>query len=125
MNAFITHIDCLVEEVHERQFIAMDGSRVVGRVGVKAQGSPIAEMRQLFVVPEMRGQGVGKALVAECVRYARINQRATLNLTIAHCNREVIGFYQPLGFMPVYEFTDKEIVMVLPLTCATPATPKQ
>jgi predicted GNAT family acetyltransferase len=109
----ILSLDCEVEGVKETQFLAMSDGECVGRVGVKAEGLHIATMRQLFVAESHRGQGIGKTLVAECVRKARNAGCLTLNLTVAKCNRQILTYYQPLGFLAVCEFEDGEMVMVL------------
>ena len=111
----ILSIDCEVEGVKETQFLAMSEGECVGRVGVKAEGLQVATMRQLFVAESHRGQGIGRTLVAECVRKARQAGCLTLNLTVAKCNRQIVSFYNPLGFIAAVEFEDEELVMVMPL----------
>lgn len=56
-------------------------------------------LRLLAVAPEARGQGVGQALVDECVRRAREMGAAELGLHSSESLRAAIRMYERMGFL--------------------------
>ena len=64
------------------------------------------EVRLLAVAPEARGQGVGRALMDECVRRARRAGAQELGLHTSKSMQVAIGMYERMGFVraPEYDF---------------------
>jgi len=88
---------------HERCWIAEKDGTKVGAVLVAKASQEVAKLRLLHVETEVRGLGIGKRLVEECVRFARNAgyQKITLwTQSILHAARHI---YKQLGFRVVNE----------------------
>ena len=74
--------------------------------GELADAASWPELRLLAVAPSARGQGVGKALVMECVRRARAAGAAELGLHTSHSMEVALGMYERMGFVraPEHDF---------------------
>jgi len=59
-----------LEDLVKHCFLAIQGGRIVGCAALEIYSSKFAELRSLAVAPEVRGRGIGKALVRRCVDLA-------------------------------------------------------
>ena len=62
-------------------------------------------LEDLFVIPERRGSGVGRALLKELARLAVERDCGRLEWSVLDWNREAIAFYERLGARPNSEWT--------------------
>lgn len=62
-------------------------------------------LEDLFVVPEQRGHGVGRALLVALARLAVERGCGRLEWSVLDWNRDAIGFYERLGARPNSEWT--------------------
>jgi GNAT superfamily N-acetyltransferase len=72
-------------------------------------------LEDLFVVPERRGRGIGRALLAYLARVAVARDCGRMEWAVLDWNEPAIGFYQRLGAKPmsgwtVYRLTGDELV---------------
>lgn len=68
-------------------------------------GQPGIYLEDLFVIPEARGRGVGKALLAELARLAIARGCGRVEWAVLDWNAPAIGFYDSLGARPNAEWT--------------------
>jgi GNAT superfamily N-acetyltransferase len=91
---------------------------VIGELGAQAQGfalffhnfstfegKPGIYLEDLFVRPEARGSGLGKALLAHLAALAVERDCARLEWSVLDWNEPAIGFYQKLGARLMDEWT--------------------
>jgi GNAT superfamily N-acetyltransferase len=62
-------------------------------------------LEDLFVRPEMRGHGYGRALLVELARICVERGYARLEWAVLDWNQPAIGFYRGLGAEPIDEWT--------------------
>ena len=64
-----------------------------------------ARLEDLFVLPENRGQGHGKALLRELARLALQRGCGRLEWSVLNWNEPALEFYRSLGAKPMSEWT--------------------
>lgn len=69
------------------------------------EGKPGIYLEDLFVRPEARGAGLGKALLAHLAALCIERDCARLEWWVLDWNAPAIGFYQALGARPMDEWT--------------------
>ncbi len=90
--------------------LAEDGGEVVGFALYfhnysTFRGQPGIYLEDLFVKPEMRGRGHGKALLAALARLAVERNCARLEWAVLNWNEPALGFYRSLGALPMDAWT--------------------
>jgi len=68
-------------------------------------GKPGLYLEDLFVRPEMRGRGYGRALLVELARIARNRGCGRMEWAVLDWNDPAIQFYRKLGAKPMDEWT--------------------
>ena len=88
--------------------VALDGASPVGQVsGSVLAGDGRAELISLWVAPEVRGRGVGEALIGEVVRWADDEGAPAVVLSVKVGNAAAIALYGRMGFEPTDEPADE------------------
>jgi GNAT superfamily N-acetyltransferase len=62
-------------------------------------------LEDLFVVPELRGHGIGRLLLRYLARLACARGCARMEWSVLDWNEPAIGFYRSLGAVPMSEWT--------------------
>jgi GNAT superfamily N-acetyltransferase len=68
-------------------------------------GRPGLYLEDLFVKPEFRGRGIGRALLTSLARIARGRSYGRMEWSVLDWNTPAIGFYKRLGAIPMEEWT--------------------
>ena len=68
-------------------------------------GRPGIYLEDLFVAPEHRGRGAGRALLRRLAEVAVERECGRLEWSVLDWNRSAIGFYRALGALPQEEWT--------------------
>jgi GNAT superfamily N-acetyltransferase len=69
------------------------------------RGRPGLYLEDLFVIPEMRGRGFGRALLVELARIAVERKCGRFEWAVLDWNESAIGFYKKLGAVAMDEWT--------------------
>lgn len=65
-----------------------EGQRILGFMGVVER-----KIEMLFIHPDARGKGIGKALAAHAIERMHVNE-----VDVNEDNEQAVGFYEHLGF---------------------------
>jgi GNAT superfamily N-acetyltransferase len=68
-------------------------------------GRPGIYLEDIFIRPEYRGRGMGRALLAHIARIARARGCGRFEWWVLDWNRPAIGFYRKLGAVPMSDWT--------------------
>ncbi len=79
--------------------VALDEARrVIGYAGVFAPGGAEADILTVGVIPQHRGQGIARALMARITEWAIAQGSIAMMLEVKTDNNEAISLYETLGY---------------------------
>ncbi len=96
--------DILAPEAHYAAgggafYVATDaGGRIVGTAALQLTGPASGEIRKMFLLPEARGNGIGRALLDAVLAAARVRGLQRVTLTTRHRYDRAIRMYERAGF---------------------------
>lgn len=89
-----------------RLLLATYDEKIAGCVGLRKFKDDICEMKRLYVRPEFRRKGIGKALSIAVINMAKEIGYKTMRLDTVPWMKEAITLYHSLGFIdiPAYRY---------------------
>ncbi len=69
------------------------------------RGKPTLYLEDLFVLPEWRGKGIGRAMLVELARIARQNHCGRMEWSVLDWNTPAIEFYKAIHAKPLSDWT--------------------
>jgi GNAT superfamily N-acetyltransferase len=90
----------------QRVFLATAEGRIAGCGALKRLSADVAELTRVYVRPEFRGKGVGKAIVEVILANARTQGYRTICLETAIFMKEAHALYRSFGFRDTAPFRD-------------------
>ncbi len=85
-------------------FVVEHGGRVFGGGGVAplaAAGDDVCELRKMYFLPQARGLGAGRAMMARCLDAARSFGFTSCYLETLHGMDAAVKLYERTGFQPL------------------------
>jgi GNAT superfamily N-acetyltransferase len=79
-------------------FVTWYEGRLAGCGGIKMFDTDYGEVKRMFVRPQFRGKGLGKAMLDRLAEYARSKGATVLRLETGIYEVEAIGLYDGYGF---------------------------
>lgn len=114
MRFLLCSLDTLVDGCQETKVVAIspgESFRMIGTVGLRISPPPFAGVRQLFVHPDCRLRGIGRALLGRGEEIATMAGCKYLQLLVAHANLEVLEFYVRFGYRITEHYPDGSLVL--------------
>jgi putative acetyltransferase len=90
--------------------VAMEGDRVVGTGALRRLDDETGELRRMWLLEQVRGQGVGYRITQRLLTTARKNGYRRIWLQTNSVQEEAVAFYRKVGFhpIPVYRPEDED-----------------
>lgn len=115
-QGFAKELDTITEQYSAPTgalWLAYDGEKAIGCVGVREWGAATAELKRMYVEPAYRGQQVGAQLLEWSVASARQLGYQTLRLDTVETMEKAIALYRAFGFEEIAPYRENPLERVL------------
>lgn len=89
-----------------RLIMAVEAGQAVGCAALRPIDAQVCELKRMFVQPQFRGQGVGRALAQRLIQDARSIGYHSMRLDTGNFLTAAIKLYQSLGFQYIAPYND-------------------
>jgi GNAT superfamily N-acetyltransferase len=99
-------IDRICDYYRERMggfWVAVAGEKIVGNFGLEPSGDGAMELRRMYVDPDLRRHGIGRAMLEFAEQECRRRNRPRMDLSTAELQRDALSFYRNAGYVLVRE----------------------
>lgn len=97
------------EEQDGALLLAQSGDKVIGCVALRRLERGTCEMKRLYVIPELRGKGIGWSLALAVIEEARRLGYQRMRLDTVSSMRQAIKLYADLGFKTISAYRHNPI----------------
>ncbi len=98
------HVDPTMErdvfETSSHQFIALQNGLAVGTARWRVTDFGV-KLERFAVLPEMRGKGIGQALITAVLQDIKADPEASDKIKYLHAQLPAVGLYEKFGFVKV------------------------
>jgi putative acetyltransferase len=81
--------------------VALDDNELIGTGALKKLEDNIAELKQVWLLEEYRGQKIGYQIVTQLLSFARTKGYSHVRLRTSQKQQRAIGFYTRIGFYEI------------------------
>ena len=101
VEALTEYVLCLFEQDEMAVLLAGDGPDGISLLRFRLSvwsGEPEAHLQELYVVPALRGQGIGRALLEATIDLAREEGATGIDLNTGETDTAARALYESMGF---------------------------
>ncbi|WP_114285734.1 bifunctional helix-turn-helix transcriptional regulator/GNAT family N-acetyltransferase [Candidatus Halocynthiibacter alkanivorans] len=95
-----------MQHPHGTFVVAKLGDMPLGCVGIKGNGTSVAEVKRMWIAPAARGLGLARRLMVTAEDAARALSITTLRLDTNRILFEAVSLYQNMGWLEIDRFND-------------------
>ena len=89
-----------------RLILAVMAEQPIGCAALRPIDEQVCELKRMFVLPQFRGRGVGRALAEELIQVARTIGYERMRLDTGNFLTAAIQLYESLGFKRIEPYND-------------------
>jgi len=107
-----------LETFYDAIFVANEPEGTAGCIALRRIDDATCEMKRLYIRPQFRGRGIGRALVQTLIDAARARGYARMRLDTLPSMHDAMRMYESFGFadIPPYRFNPVEGTRYMELT---------